>query len=233
MGKYVTSFLCLALAALGGCASGPKLNLPSGTEAYNRIPSALSGVPVRDYVIGAQDKLSITVFGEHDLSTDNAQVDASGYLALPLVGKVRVTGKTPDQLSTELTQRLARYVVDPRVSIIVLNTVSQKVTVEGSVNQAGVYGIAGHTTLLEIMAMARGASNVSDTRQVAIFRTINGQRMGALFDASAIESGTEQDPEMQGGDIVVVGHSARRQAWHDFLGTVPLLGFFVPLANAL
>lgn len=241
MGKYVRSLLCLALAALGGCAGAPPpTTLPTGAAAYQRVPSSTgtetvdaSPVVPRDYVIGAQDKLAITVFGERDLSTDQAQIDASGSLFLPLVGKIAVTGKTADQLSAELTRRWSKYIVDPHVSIIVLNTVSQKVTVEGSVNQAGVYGIAGRTTLLEIMAMAHGASNVAETRRVAVFRIIDGRRMGAMFDASQIEAGQMPDPEVQGGDVVIVGHSARRQAWRDFLATAPVLGFFIPLATVL
>jgi polysaccharide export outer membrane protein len=221
----------MALLVLGGCAER-QLDLPAGPDAYARMPAPTRGPAKVDYVIGPLDKLSITVFGERDLSTDQAQVDASGNLLLPLIGKVVASGKTVEVLSADIRQRLTRYLVDPRVSALVLTTVSQKVIIQGSVNEAGVFPIQGRATLLEGIAMARGASNVADEHQVAIFRTINGQRMGAKFDISMIQDGDAPDPELLGGDVVVVGHSARRGAWHDFLATTPALGLFVPLVYA-
>ena len=230
MGKIVAPLACLLSIAAGGCAS-PKLNLPSGAEAYGRIPPVSATTPIREYTIGPLDKLGITVFGERDLSTDQAQVDAAGNLSLPLVGRLVAAGKTAPMLSAEIKQRLSKYLVDPEVSILVLASVSQRVVVQGSVNEAGVYPIQGRTTLLEMLAMAKGTSSVSDERRVAVFRTVNGQRMGAMFDVAAINRGEAPDPELLNGDVVVVGHSARRGAWRDFLTAAPALGLFVALGN--
>jgi polysaccharide export outer membrane protein len=231
MGKIVAPLACLALVATGGCA-GPKLNLPSGAEAYDRIPVASANTSPREYTIGPLDRLGVTVFGERDLSTDQAQVDAAGNLALPLIGPMVAAGKTSPALAAEIRQRLSKYIVDPQVSILVLASVSQRVIVQGEVNQAGVYPIQGRTTLLEMLAMARGTSNVSDERRVAVFRTVDHQRMGAMFDVAAINRGEMQDPELLNGDVVVVGHSARRGAWRDFLTAAPALGLFIALSNS-
>lgn len=231
MGKIVAPLICLTLVATGGCA-GPKLNLPSGEEAYSRIPVVSADARSREYTIGPLDRLGVTVFGERDLSTDQAQVDAAGNLSLPLVGRLNAAGKTTSQLSDEVRQRLARYIVNPQVSILVLASVSQRVIVQGSVNEPGVYPIQGRTTLLEMLAFAKGTSGVSDERRVAVFRTVENQRMGAMFDVSAINRGEAPDPELLSGDVVVVGHSARRGAWRDFLTAAPALGLFVALGNA-
>lgn len=231
MGKIVAPFMCLALTVTAGCA-GPKLDLPTGADAYARVPAITAATPAREFTIGPLDRLGITVFGEPDLSTTQAQVDAVGNLDLPLAGRMVAAGKTTSELSGEIRQRLARYLVNPRVSILVLDTVSQRVTVQGQVNQAGLYPIQGRTTLLEMLAMAKGTSNVADERRVAVFRTINNQRMGAMFDVSAISRGEAPDPELQSGDVVVVGNSARRGAWRDFLVAAPALGLFVALGNA-
>jgi polysaccharide export outer membrane protein len=220
----------LALVVTSGCA-GPQLDLPSGAEAYQHIPAPSADAPPRQYVIGPLDKLGVTVFGERDLSTDQAQVDATGNLSLPLVGALVADGKTPRALEAEIRQRLARYVVDPQVSVMVLSSVSQRVVVEGDVNEAGVYQIQGRSTLLEVLALAKGPSNVSDERRVAVFRTVNNQRMGAMFDLAAIQNLEAKDPEILSGDIIVVGHSSRRGAWRDFLTAAPALGLFVVLAN--
>lgn len=232
MGKIIAPLACLALVMTGGCA-GPKLNLPSGAEAYNRIPATPANTSSqREYTIGPLDKLGLTVFGERDLSTDQAQVDASGNLSLPLVGRITAAGKTTSALSEEVRQRLTKYLVNPQVSILVLASVTQRVIVEGSVNEAGVYPIQGRTTLLEMLAMAKGTSNVSDEHRVAVFRTVGNQRLGAMFDVTQINSGDAADPELLSGDVVIVGHSARRGAYRDFLSAAPALGLFVALGNA-
>jgi polysaccharide export outer membrane protein len=230
MGKIVVPFACLALVAMSGCAS-PKLNLPSGAEAYARIPAPSAGAPVRPYTIGPLDKLGITVFGEKELSTDQAQVDATGNLSLPLVGSLDVVGKTPKALEAEIRQRLVKYIVNPKVSVLVLTSVSQRVVVQGDVNEAGVYQIQGRSTLMEVLALAKGASGVADVRRVAVFRTVNDVRMGAMFDLEAIQNLEAKDPEILSGDIVLVGHSARKGAWRDFLATTPALGTFAVLAT--
>jgi polysaccharide biosynthesis/export protein len=128
---------------------------------------------------------------------------------------------------------LTKYLVDPQVSILVLSSGSQRVIVEGDVNEAGVYQLQGPTTLLEMIAMAKGASSVADQRRVAVFRTINNQRMGAMFDVTAIQDGSAPDPELRSGDVIVVGHSASRGLMHDFLASAPALGLFVVLADRL
>ncbi|RZL27692.1 MAG: polysaccharide export protein [Sphingomonas sp.] len=230
MGKIVVPFACLALVTMSGCAS-PKLNLPSGAEAYARIPAPSAATPVRQYTIGPLDKLGITVFGEKDLSSDQAQVDATGNLSLPLVGNLNVVGKTSRALEAEIRERLVKYIVNPKVSVLVLTSVSQRVVVQGDVNEAGVYQIQGRSTLLEVLALAKGASPVADVRRVAVFRTVDETRMGAMFDLVAIQNLEAKDPEILSGDIVVVGHSARRGAWRDFLATAPALGTFGVLAT--
>lgn len=231
MGKIVAPLVCVALTVTAGCA-GPKLDLPTGAEAYARVPAKAETTAAREFTIGPLDRLGITVFGEPQLSTDQAQVDAVGNLDLPLSGRMVAAGKTASQLSGEIRQRLSKYLVNPQVSILVLDTVSQRVTVQGQVNQAGLYPIQGRTTLLEMLAQAKGMSGVADEQRVAVFRTIDDQRMGAMFDVSAISRGEAADPELQSGDVVVVGHSARRGAWRDFLVAAPALGLFVALGNA-
>jgi polysaccharide export outer membrane protein len=233
MGKIFAPLACLAMVATAGCSSGPQLNLPTGEEAYDRIPTMAENTGPRVYTIGALDRLGVTVFGERDLSTDQAQVDAAGNLSLPLVGNLTAAGKTPTALASEITQRLDRYLVNPKVSVIVLASVTQRVIVQGSVNEAGVYPIQGRTTLLEMLAMAKGTSNVSDEHRVAVFRTVNDQRMGAMFDVAEISAGNAPDPELLSGDVVVVGHSARRGAWRDFLTAAPALGLFIALGNTV
>ncbi|MFN3944918.1 MAG: polysaccharide biosynthesis/export family protein [Allosphingosinicella sp.] len=183
----------------------------------------------QDYRIGPLDTVSVAVFQEPELSAEAIQVDAAGNITLPLIGSVAAAGRSASELAAVIADRLgARYLENPQVTVSVSGSVSQKVTVQGEVNQAGVYDIKGRTTLLEALALARGETRVAALQEVVVFRTVNGQRMGAVFDVRAIRSGQAEDPAIVGNDIVVVGYSQARAIWRDILQSAPILGLFRP-----
>ena len=226
------AFCGLALL-LAGCASGSSrpTTLPSGAAAYQIVPSAMADSDTHsDYLIGPLDKLDIAVFEEPELSVKDIQVDASGNIALPLVGTVAASGKTAKALGKEL-QRLfdAKYLRGAQVTVTVASSVSQKVSVQGEVSQPGVYPLSGPTTLLDVISMARGETELAQLREVVVFRNVDGQRMGAVFDVKAIRRGESPDPVIRGNDLVVVGYSAAKRFWHDVVSAAPLFNVFRPL----
>jgi polysaccharide export outer membrane protein len=155
-------------------------------------------------------------------------VDTSGRFEMPLIGTVQAAGKMPSELSAEIKGRLGRYLVDPSVAVNVATANSQKVTVDGSVVDPGVFLLQGETTLTGAIALANGPSRVAKLSQVAIFRTVNGQRSAAVFDLRAIRNGQMADPRLVANDVVVVGFSGLSQGFQDFLQTVPLIAIFQP-----
>lgn len=224
---YMRKGAALLLLASGAC-TGPRPMLPAGSAAYGVIP-APTGDAVADYRIAALDELNVTVFREADLTLEKQRVDAGGNLLLPLIGSVRAGGKTTDQLAAEIARRLdARFVRNPQVTVTVVSSQAQRVTVEGSVNAPGVYEIAGNATLLEALARAQSPTNVAKLNEVIVFRTVAGQRMGAVFDLRRIRAGLDADPRILGGDTVVVGYSQLRGTFRDFLSAAPLLAIFRP-----
>lgn len=221
---------CMALS-LSACA-GPNVgkDVPRGSRAYEVMPAAQPDVAQAEYRIGPLDTIDITVFQEPDLSTKGVQVDASGNIAIPLVGKVQASGKTASELAQAIEARLGeKYLQNPQVTVIVSGSVSQKVVVEGEVTEPGVYPIHGATTLLEALSLAKGETRVAALKEVLIFRTTNGQRMGAVFDVNKIRRGDAEDPQILGNDLVVVGYSNVRGVWRDILQTSPLIAVFRPV----
>jgi polysaccharide export outer membrane protein len=101
--------------------------------------------------------------------------------------------------------------------------------VQGEVREPGVFEIKGGTTLLQTIALAKGETPSSKLNEVVVFRTINGQRMGAVFDVRQIRSGNAADPIILGNDIVIVGFSSARKLWGDLLSTTPILNIFRPV----
>jgi polysaccharide export outer membrane protein len=218
------------LAVLGGCA-GPNAgtDLPRGATAYDRFPSAAQNATPQNYRIGPLDTIDISVYQEADLSTKGVQVDASGNIAVPLVGTVAAAGRTASELGQELNRLYGKdYLEHPQVTVVVVTSASQKVVVQGEVTEPGVYDIKGPTTLLEAISLAKGETRVAALKDVVVFRTVNGQRMGAVFDVNSIRRGEAQDPQLRGSDLVVVGYSNSRGLWRDALSAAPLLNIFRP-----
>lgn len=217
----------LLIAPILSACSHANENIPSGEAAYRTFPAPQPNSAPLDYTIGPLDSISITVFQEPDLTLPNVQVDAAGNVLLPLIGSVVAAGRTTSELSNDIAIKLkTRYLENPQVSVIVISSVSQKVTVDGSVTEPGVYAIQGRTTLLDALAMAKGTTRVAALDQVLIFRQIGGQDQVARFNVADIRNGRQPNPEILGSDVIVVGFSALKGAYRDLLTTAPLIAAF-------
>lgn len=221
----------IALLALGGCGESVKNNLPVGAAAYSAINDRPDGPGISE-VIQPNDRLAIRVLGEPELTSDNFFVDANGFIQVPLAGEISAAGTTPRQLREQIIQRLQeRYIKQPDVSVIVIERTRNTFSVEGDVREPGVFEVGPDTTLLTAMARAKSPTNVAKLDEVMIFRTVNGQNMGARFDIREIRAGNAPDPRVLAGDMIVVGHSSSKGVFRDILQAAPLLNVFVLLNN--
>ena len=223
------AMLCLAVALLlGGCADRRGGTIPYDVAKFNAPDPVTAVTPENAYRTGPGDTVTIVVMRVPDLSGD-AVVDPTGDITMPLIGKVPAMGKTTDQLASEITGRLsAKYLQNPEVRVALKASLGQRITVDGAVNGPGVYSIAGSTTLLQAIALAKGTTADANSRKVAIFRTIAGQRQAAAFDLTDIRRGKAADPDVFGNDIVVVDGSSSKAALKNVLQTLPLISIFRP-----
>ncbi|MGI9169375.1 MAG: polysaccharide biosynthesis/export family protein [Caulobacteraceae bacterium] len=210
----------MAAAAGLGARAGERLGGAGFVE-----PSA--GARPSDYRIGPLDRLNVSVFQVKDLSFEKLQVDAAGRIHLPLIGTVTAVGQTAEALSAEIARRLGEtWLVSPQVTVIVAEAVSQKVSVEGAVNEAGVFELRGRTSLMEAVARAKGASKTANLRRVTIVRRVDGTPRAATFDLAAIRSGKARDPEVAANDVVVVEDSRAKVFWRGVVESLPALIVF-------
>ena len=191
------------------------------------VPDNTSVVQSGDVRIGAMDVLDISVFGAPDLDNEY-QVDFEGILKLPLIGAFDVRGLTVSDLSTRIETMLEEqnFLQDPNVTVRILDTNEQLITVEGSVQKPGMYPVEGQLTLLQAIALSGGPSESANPKKVIVFRQINGERNAAGFDLTKIRKGEDKDPLVYGNDIIVMDGSEARLAYRDFLRSVPLLAIF-------
>ena len=191
-------------------------------------PDVASGVTEQDYRIGPLDELNMIVYEEKELS-QTVEVDASGHITLPLVGDILALGKTPQQLAMEIAHKLGeKYLQSPQVAILVKKANSQKVIVEGEVGQPGVYPITGRTTLLQAVALAKGANAYADYKHVSVYRYVDKKRYSEEFSLDAIRRGKQPDPEIFGNDVVVLQRSGVKSALRDYVQPLSSVFFLLP-----
>jgi polysaccharide biosynthesis/export protein len=137
------------------------------TLALLLLVNAFVGIAKADYVIGADDALQIKVYGYEDLAVET-RVSGDGHITYPLIGEVDVGGQTIFEAETKIAGLLTsgEFIKDPQVTVTVLEYKSQQVSVLGQVNKPGLYPLESQSTLLDVIAMAGGVSQLGDDRVV-------------------------------------------------------------------
>jgi polysaccharide export outer membrane protein len=152
------------------------------------------------------------------------QVDASGRIAMPLVGTIDARGRTADELGRAIEAALrGRYIRNPEVTVNIKSSVSQVVTIDGQVVEPGLYPVTNQMTLLRAIASAKGMTEFARVEEVVILRTVEGRKMAGLYNVEAIRRGAYDDPPVYANDVVVVGDSPQRRLFRDFVSLAPLL----------
>lgn len=227
MQKTGPLFLLLVSTSLAACSSQLYSNLPARDAAYAIIPPIDRAVAPKQYQIVPGDIVSLSVFGEPDLTLEKLPVDDAGFIQVPLIGTVKVATLTPAEASTLIASRLgAQFLRNPDVTLNVVEQTGQTVSVEGQVAKAGSYPVDSQTTLLGAIALAQSPTRIAKLDEVVIFRTINNQRLAARFDLSRVRAGRDPDPQILGGDVVVVGFSQAKSIYRDILVAAPLFNVF-------
>ena len=117
----------------------------------------------RDYKIGPEDLIEISVFEEEKLNKA-VRVSSQGNISLPLLGILRVKGLTANELEKEIRELLAeKYFQDPHVSVFIKEYRSQRISVIGAVDKPGPYDVTGQKTSLGILGMAGGLKQDAGT----------------------------------------------------------------------
>jgi polysaccharide export outer membrane protein len=124
----------------------------------NEIPAAQREALSRIITLGPGDSVNIQVYGQPDMTT-TAYVADDGTLSVPLAGPVQIAGLSPSEASQRIEAALknGHFLVDPHVTLAVLVSRSQRVSVLGQVGKAGIYPIESNMTIFDLLAQAGGA----------------------------------------------------------------------------
>ena len=158
------------------------------------------------YVIGVDDVLAINVWKEPDVSK-TVPVRSDGKISLPLAGEVQASGMTPRQLELDLSRRLASYISQPEVTVIVEEIKSQKFNILGQVAKPGAYPIANNPTVLDAIALAGGFRDFAKQKSIYVLRrNPDGTETRLSFNYKEMIKGknADQNVKLQPNDTIVV-----------------------------
>ena len=202
---------CAVLLLMGMLVSGMFMQTgfgQSSEQARNNKPAAADSVPTSvtgsDYVIGADDTLQISVWKEPDL-TESLPVRPDGKISLPLLNDIPAAGLTPMQLKDSITEKLKRYIADPRVTVVVTAMNSRRVFVTGEVLHTGAMPLLPNMTILQALSTA-GFTQFANLKNIYLLRTENGRQVKLPFNYKDVVKGNhpEQNIALRPGDTVVV-----------------------------
>ena len=206
------SILWMGLALLVVVSAGPAIAQkpqlqPQATAAPSSTrmpdsgrPSPVLVSPEEDYRIGVGDVIDVQVEDMPEVSK-SIRVTAAGTFLMPIIGRMRAQGKTPEALSQEIADKLrGDYLKDPKVSIVIKEYNSRSFFIQGAVRNPGVFQIEGHPSLLTLITLAGGlAENHGSVsfiirrvkQQPGVMSQIKGEgESTAAVSSTAIQSGT-------------------------------------------
>jgi polysaccharide biosynthesis/export protein len=176
---------------------------PAPTPAPAAIAPAPPAGPVTvdpSYVIGPDDSLQITVWNEPKLST-SLPVRPDGMITIPDIGDIAAAGHTPMQLAAELTVQLKKLVIDPTVTVSVLQVNSKRIYLLGEITHVGPIPITPGMTILQAIATAGGPTPYANSKHIYILR---GEKKIFFDYKKAAKTGDLQGIALMPGDTIMV-----------------------------
>jgi polysaccharide export outer membrane protein len=160
--------------------------------------------PSSQFILGAADVVRINVWKDVELS-QTVTVGPDGFVSLPLLGDVQVAGMTADQLGKALAARLTTYIVNPRVTVSVVDIRSRQVYILGQVSKPGGFPLVAPTNVLQLIASAGGLTNYANRKGIVVLRQSKEGTKKIRFNYNNVTHGDgTQNISLQPGDTVVV-----------------------------
>ena len=165
------------------------------------------------YKLGPNDEIAIRVQGQPEYSLEKVKISPVGRIFHPLLGDVEVAGRTVPQLTEELAKELSEYVLNPKVSVSLLETRSAKIGVLGEVIHPGILIMNEPMKVLDAITAAGGFTDFGSKSNVIVYRqSESGQINTHEVNIKELLAGkTTQNLELQPGDTVVVNGNTKKK----------------------
>jgi polysaccharide export outer membrane protein len=204
--KSIFKLLCLIISVLllSACSSIGSFTSESNVDQPNTAKKQapyLGG----EYRIGPEDVLDISVWREETL-TQKVVVRPDGGISYPLVGDLKVSGKTTEEVRKEITERLKKYIPEPAVNVAVSQVSGYRIYVLGQVNKPGQYVVGRYVDVLQALTLAGGLTPFASENNIKILRREDDREVVLPFAYAAVKKGQDlqQNIILKSDDVIVV-----------------------------
>jgi polysaccharide export outer membrane protein len=194
----------------------PDLTVEEQLAELERLDEEFKYTPT----LGRGDVLNIAVYDEPDLTIGDIPIRTDGKIAFPLAGDLQAEGLTVAELSQSLTEKLEKFILSPKVSVIVTEFNSQNYTIFGEVVDPGVYPL---TTDISITAALAGAGglNKGNFRATTVeladlshaFISRSGQVLPVDFTRLIRQGDMRYDISLRSGDYIYIPSGLSKEVY--------------------
>ncbi|MCA9483971.1 MAG: polysaccharide biosynthesis/export family protein [Nitrospina sp.] len=205
----LTLIVCILAGLFWGsfATANPLGNLQAATrlsvnDAETNIPSSTTFGKENPFVLGPEDMLSISVWGNKELTIMEMPVRPDGTISYPLIGDMKAQGLTPAELKENITQKLRKYIKDASVTVVVMAINSINISVAGEVKAPGTYKINRPVTLMHMFSVVQGFTQQADLRKSYILR--DGKKLNVDINALIKDDDFSQNIWLKPNDIIFI-----------------------------
>lgn len=191
-----------ALALVAACAG-----VNRDMTVYQKPPRATDAQET--YHIGVDDRVQVSVWRNPDLSV-TVPVRPDGMISVPLIGDVHAGGLTPEQVAKSIRQKLATYIRDPNVTVIVTELRSHeflsRVRITGAVRTPRSLAYRQGMTVLDAVLEAGGVNDFAAPNRTKLYRREKNKTevleidLGDILNKGQLETNAVLVP----GDVITV-----------------------------
>lgn len=172
----------------------------AGAAEDERVAAAVTEELRLNYRVTPGDEVTVSVFGEPDLSIPSIRIAEDGRIRVPFVGDVDVVGQNVVEIEKSIADRLSDgYLVDPKVSVQV--TRYRQVFIDGEVRNPGSFDYQPGLTVRKLVTLAGGLTERASTRR------INVMPASALSSSGDKTRKAGMDDLLRPGDQVTIAQS--------------------------
>jgi polysaccharide export outer membrane protein len=186
--------LLVIAVALAACRDNPPVTYPTAAP-----------VEETEAPLGSGDVLDLVIFYGTKDAKATYRLGPTGSISVPFIGKVDAAGKTLLELQEEIRTRLADgWLVDPVVSLTLVEANSRRVSVIGQVQKAGTIKYVPGMTIVDAIAQVGGFTAMARKNMVQITRLVSGKKVTYTVPVERIGEGNRPNFIMAAGDFVFV-----------------------------
>ncbi len=203
-GKLLKVLSLMFVFVLGACSS-------TQYSSQEKIDAALlkKADVITEYKIGPTDQLLVNVWRNAELSI-SVPVRVDGNISIPLVGDVKASDLTPEQLALDIEKQLGDYIREPKVTVVVTGMGSHdyraRVRITGAVRAPQSLTYHEGMTILDLVLIAGGVNEFASTSSAVLYRQNNNEVVAIPIDVDSIlsEGLIGSNYKLQPGDIVTI-----------------------------